>query len=118
MPANHGNIAKTIRSCLAVAAFLALPSIAYAQTASVESCGAHPEISTSRISGAFFSGTAKPDDSTDCIIRFARPKTSAPRCVVTWRDNLPHMHYAVTTDYIAIVQTRASVLIDYKCSND
>jgi hypothetical protein len=96
----------------------AFPSAAFAQTARVESCGEHPQLSASRISGAFYAGTVKPDDSTDCVIRFSRLKRAVPRCVVTWRDNLPHMHYDVTKDYIAIVQSKASALIDYKCSDD
>lgn len=103
---------------LLLASLLIFPSMSRAATASVESCGVHPEFSASRISGAFYSGTVKPDDSTDCIIRFKRPKASAPRCVVTWRDSLPHMHYTITKEYIAIVQSKASALIDWKCSDD
>ena len=85
----------------------------------VESCGEHPKISGSKIAGSLsLSGTVTPDDTTDCILRFARLRADPPRCVVTWRDSLPHMHYRVTKDYIQILQTKASVLIDFKCSDD
>jgi hypothetical protein len=84
----------------------------------VESCGEHPKISGSKIAGAFLSGTIIPDDSNDCIVRFARARTNPPRCVVTWQDSLPHMHYRVTNEYIQIQQTKASVLIDFRCSDD
>jgi hypothetical protein len=98
-----------------VLALLSTPSWA---AVGVEACGDHPLVTSSKISGAFFSGSVTPDDSTDCIVRFARPKATPPRCVVTWRDSLQHMHYSVTSEYIAIVQSRASVTIDWKCSDD
>jgi hypothetical protein len=94
------------------------PRAEAASVAKVESCGDHPKISGSKISGSFFSGTVTPDDSTDCIVRFARVRANAPRCTVTWQDNLPHMHYRVTKDYIQIMQSKSSVIIDYRCSDD
>lgn len=104
-------------------AFAALLCPAFSQaeaagTAKIESCGDHPKVSVSKISGSFFAGAVSPDDATDCIVRFSRLRATPPHCVVTWRDNLPHMHYSVTKEYIAIVQTRSSATIDYKCSDD
>jgi hypothetical protein len=104
-------------------ALLAFPSTSRAEDTSslvsVESCGEHPKIAGSKIAGSLsLSGTVIPDDTTDCILRFTRLRANPPRCVVTWGDSLPHMHYRVTKDYIQILQTKASVLIDFKCSDD
>src|SRR6266436_3269591 len=91
-------------------ALLAFPSMSRAEVTGlvkVESCGEHPKISSSKTSGSLsLSGTVIPDDTTDCILRFTRLRDNPPRCVVTWGDSLPHMHYRVTKEYIQILQTQ------------
>lgn len=78
------------------------------------SCGMSPAIEGSDLSGTVTVGTGGP---TSCIFTFNTTYANAPRCNVTWRDNLPLMQYSVSASQLILAQTSTSSnLIDYICT--